>query len=116
MFCPIQPFSCFIMFFFIFFWVSRLVIFFVSCHSDLAHFLAIHSVSGHVLVLFFTGNDVTVNIAAHIVKYTPKGTLHGNHKVSLSRGFVKCNIIQRGQGHQKEGTLFSTDELNTSEK
>lgn len=82
--------------------------FFSLCHSDLAHFLAIHCVSGHALVLFFTGSDVTMNIAAHIVKYTPKGTLHGNHKVSLSRGFVKCNIIQRRQGHQKKGRLFST--------
>lgn len=99
------PFGCFIIF--LFFWVSQLVnIFLSSCHSDLAHFSSIHSDGGHVPVLFFKGSDVT--ITAHTVKYTPQGTLHGNHKVALSRGYVKCNITQRGHGHQKKGQLFST--------
>lgn len=62
-------------------------------HCDLAHFSAIHGDGRHVLVLLFTGSDVTINMTAHIVKYTPKGALHGNRKVSLSGGFVKCNII-----------------------
>lgn len=91
-------------------------IFLLSCVSQLDHFSifvslwlgrfssAIHCVSGRTLVLFFTGNDVTFNITTHFAKYTPKGTLHGNHKVSLSRGFVKCNI-QRGQGCHKEGDI-----------
>lgn len=82
--------------------MSQLVNFLVSLrHSDLAHFSAIHSGNGRVMVLLFTGSDVTVNIPAHIVKYTPKGMLHGNHEVSLSSGFVKCNIIQRGAGTQE---------------
>lgn len=81
--------------------------FFLSlCLSGLAHFSAVSSVAEHGPVLFFTGSDVTLNITTHMVKYTPQDTLHGNHEVSLSRGFVKYNIIQRGQGCQIEGTLY----------
>lgn len=90
------------MFVFLFVCMSQLVNFSVFVSLWLGTFSsAIHSISGHILVLFFTGSDVTINITAHIAKYTPKGRLHGNHKVSLSRGFVKCNIIQRGQGCHK---------------
>lgn len=104
MFCPIQL-LYFVFVFSILQGVTADQFFLVSLrHSDLEPFSAINSDTGHVMVLLFTGSDVTINITAHIVKYTPKGMLHGNHKVSLSRGFVKCNIIQRRQGHQKEGT------------
>jgi len=48
--------------------------------------------------MFFLGSDAIVNITAHVTKYTPKGTLHSNHQVSLSKGFEKCNITQRGLG------------------
>lgn len=84
------------------------------CHSDLAYILAIRSVSNHVLVLFSQEVMSWGRFNTHIAKYTPKGMLHGNHKVSLSRGFVRCNIIQRGvegqgqgQGCQLRGQLFS---------
>lgn len=48
-------------------------------------------------MLAFTGNDVAIIIPTSKARYTPKGRLHGNDKVSLSKGFVKCNIIQRGK-------------------
>lgn len=51
---------------------------------------------------------MTMNIAAHVAEYTPKGIMHGKHKVSLSGGFVKYNIIQREQVHQKEETALNT--------
>lgn len=56
--------------------------------------------------LFFTGNDVSVNVTTHITKHTPMGLLHSNHKVTPSGGFVKCTINQRGQGHLQSGWLF----------
>lgn len=42
-----------------------------------------------------------------IAKYALKGTLHGNHSMSLSRGFVKCNIIRGEVGDaRKKGTFI----------
>lgn len=41
-----------------------------------------------------------------IAKYALKGTLHGNHSMSLSRGFVKCNIIQGGRDARKKETFI----------
>lgn len=74
------------------------------CHTDLAHSAlapSVHAVSADeycvvVVVVVDTGSDVTMEITAHIAKYALKGMLHGNHSMSLSRGFVKCNVIIPG--------------------
>lgn len=37
-----------------------------------------------------------MEITAHIAKHALEGVLHGNHSMSLSRGFVKRNVIVPG--------------------
>lgn len=74
------------------------------CHTDLAHSAlapSTHAVSVDeycvvVVVVLDTGSDVTMEITAHIAKHALEGVLHGNHSMSLSRGFVKRSIIVPG--------------------
>lgn len=79
------------MFVFTFFCIS-LSSFFIDCVT-----LTWHILTQSYQVLVFTGNDVAIIISTSKARYTPKGRLHGNDKVSLSKGFVKCDIIQRGK-------------------
>lgn len=104
---------CFSVFFFLFFWMSQLVNFFFFFFSSrhcviltwhiFLFFSTIHSVGGH-------GNGVVFHRKwCHhehrpptLLNALPKGTLRGNRKVSLSRGFVKCNIIRGGEAGTPE--------------
>lgn len=80
---------------------------FICIFFDSTHCSVIHCVNGcELLLMFFTGNDVCVNVTAHITKHTTIGLLHSNHKVTLSGGFVKCNITKMGQGHLQNGWLL----------
>lgn len=55
-----------------------------------------------VVVVLDTGSDVTMEITAHSAKYALKGMLHGNHSMSLSRGFVKSSFRGGGEAFDLE--------------
>lgn len=97
----------FFIYFFIFivsFWLGTFF-FFIS---------AIHSVGEHGDgVVFHRKWRHHEHRPPTLLNALPKGTLRGNRKVSLSRGFVKCNIIGGWGGRDagEKGRLCSTERV-----